>query len=200
MSGTNGPVVEVSTVDEGGATRGPSLTPFSPGDGAELALKVSAAPWVPVEEVRVVVNGEVVRTWAADDLARPADDGDVSALVRLDTSVSLAELLPASGDAWLVIEAGAALPLWGDLNCDGVPDTTDNDASGTVDWRDVDGLEEAPTDACLDTTGPFEERETPEGGAEGYAFSVVVPGGLPMSFTNPLLLDRDGDGFEGVAP
>ena len=36
--------------------------PFTPGSGAELSIQVTAMPWVPVEEVRILVNGEVVRT------------------------------------------------------------------------------------------------------------------------------------------
>ena len=30
------------------------------------------------------------------------------------------------------------------------------------------------------------------------AGSAVVPGGYPLAFTNPLVFDRDGNGFGGV--
>lgn len=197
MIGTNGPVLEVSTTDAQGGTRRPSLTSFTAGSGATLQVRVSAAPWVPVDEVRVIVNGEVVHTWT--DLDDPADDFDTDALLRLDASIPLADLLPAGGDAWIVVEAGAPLVPSADLDCNGVPDTSDNNGDGRIDWKDVTELAEDPEAECLDSTGPLSEPPLPERGARGYAYSVVVPDGYPMSFTNPLLIDPNGDGFKGVA-
>lgn len=193
--GTNGPVIVATVADADGTLRGPSRTPFAPDPAGTLRITVSAAPWVPVDEVRVVVNGEVVRT--VDGLPTP-DPLGTTGLVRLDTGVPLSEILPASGDAWIVVEAGHALVPSADLDCNGWPDTGDTNGDGTIDWRDVDGLTEDPGTDCLDDVGPLGEPAVPERGAPGHAFSVVVPGGAPSAFTNPFVLDRDGDGKLGV--
>jgi len=198
MMGTNGPVIEVSTTEDGGAERTPSIEGFVPAADAELTITVTAAPWVPVTEVRVVVNSEVVRTFTTE-LTQPADPFGEDGLLRLDTTVPLAELLPASGDAWISVEAGVPLEPNLDLKCDGFPDTGDNNRDGTIDWRDVEGLEEDPGTDCLEDVGPITNPPTPtDRSSPGYLFQTVVKHGFPMSFTNPLLIDRDADGFDGA--
>ncbi len=198
MMGTNGPVVEVATTDDGGAVRTPSTEGFVPGADATLDITVTGAPWVPITEVRVVVNSEVVRTFATE-LAQPADPLGEDGLLRLDTSIPLADILPASGDAWISVEAGVPLEPNADLDCDGFPDTGDNNRDGTIDWRDVEGLEEDPGTECLEDVGPVTDPPIPtDRTSPGYLFQTVVKHGFPMSFTNPLLIDRDGDGFDGA--
>jgi len=197
MMGTNGPVIQVNTTDADGAVRRPSLTPFIPGPDATLDIRVDAAPWVPVDEVRVVVNGEVVRT-LADKLGSPPDPLGTAGTSRLDIQLPLAEVLPASGDAWIVVEAGHALEPNLDLDCNGFPDTGDNNRDGIIDWRDVDGLEEEPDEPCFSTTGPMAEPPAPTSRTSRNAlFQAVVPDGYALAFTNPLMLDRNGDGFAG---
>jgi hypothetical protein len=186
MLGTNGPVLEVSM---GGRT--PSLTPFA-ASGEPLRVRVTAAPWVPIDEVRILVNGEVVETLQPDVV--PRDPFGTADLERLDTTVDLD--LP-SGDAWIVVEAGARLVENADLDCNGIPDTGDNDGNGKIDWRDVADLTEQPTTTCYDTVGPLLEPARPEWGSPGFLFERVTPGGHPMAFTNPLLIDGDGDGEFG---
>ncbi|MGE0786647.1 MAG: CehA/McbA family metallohydrolase [Sandaracinaceae bacterium] len=211
MIGTNGPIIELTTMDSAGGERAPSVEPFAPASDAMLHLRVSAAPWVPIEEVRIVVNGEVARTLAAE-LSHPSDPFGADGLVRFEGDVALSELLPAgTSDAYVVVEAGAALGLFGDLTCDGIPDTSDNDGDGVVDWRDVDRnddgvvdasdleeIDEPPVECDPDqVVGPMETRERPARDASDAAFYAVTPGGYPTAFTNPLLLDRDGSGFSG---
>ncbi len=198
MVGTNGPVLSVAVFD-GGDEYGPSLTPIEePGGSATLSIRVDAAPWVPVDEVRIVVDGVVVETLTAD-LVHPADPLGVDGIARLDVELSLADLLPASGDSWLVVEAGHALEDAADLDCNGFPDTGDNNRDGTIDWQDVEELTEAPEEDCFSTVGPFAEPPPPDDrDGPDYLFTTVVPGGYPAAFTNPLLFDRDGNGFEGV--
>lgn len=199
MVGTNGPVLEVSTTDAKGAAVGPSLEPVVPGADAALSIQLRAAPWVPVDEVRVIVNGTVVRT-LTDELSQPSDPLGAAAgdLDRLSVSLPLSELLPASGDAWIVVEAGHALEPNLDLDCDGIPDTGDNNGDGTIDWQDVEGLEEAPAEeGCLESSGPLAEPSPPEDRSSAlYLFRTVVPDGYPLAFTNPLVIDRAGDGFD----
>jgi hypothetical protein len=211
MIGTNGPVIEISTTDARGDEQRPSTLPFAPSPGALLRIRVSAAPWVPVDEVRVVVNGRVVRVLSAE-LSTPTDPLGTDGLVRFDGTIALAELLPEDGhDAWIVVEAGSALPLAGDVDCDGIPETSDNDGDGVVDWRDVDRNDDGRVDASdLEVVGgvapacelgaevgPVRVQPPPTRGERGYEFSVMTPGGYPASFTNPLLLDRSGGGFSG---
>lgn len=201
MIGTNGPVIEIATTDASGATRRPSVDPFVPGAGALLSIRVRAAPWVPVEEVRILVNGRVARTLQAE-LTHPSDPFGTEGVVRFDGEVALAELLPdGTRDAFIIVEAGTPLALDGDLDCDGIPDTGDHDGDGVVDWRDVERDEPleaapAPCDRSQDT-GPLGHPPAPARGSAGYPFLVVTPGGYPFAFTNPLLLDRDGGGFDG---
>ncbi len=207
--GTNGPVIEATVVDTGGV-RTPSVLPFAPNGDATLDIVITAAPWVPIEEVRVIVNGAVARTFTAE-LAHPADPFGVEGLLRLDASVALADLLPTSGDAWIVIEAGAPLADNEDLDCDGIPDTGDTNGDGVIDATDVDtdgsgvldaddALPEADENGCLSATGPVADPPEPERGTPAWYFRAVTPPhGYPMAFTNPFLVDRDGDSaFTGV--
>jgi hypothetical protein len=199
MLATNGPVVQVETTDATGAVRTPSMEVFEPEPGADLAIRVSAAPWVPVEEVRIFVNGVQVHTLT--DLPEPAapfgsDPGD---FLRLDTTVSLANLLPGAGDAWLVVEVGTPHREGDDLNCDGFPDTTDNNGDGVINWRDVEDLDEDPEESCLEDVGPLEVLQTPEDREDPlYWFAAVTPDGYPLAVTNPLVFDLDGGGFSPV--
>ncbi len=210
MMGTNGPVIEVSTTDRDGGVRTPSVEAFEPASDATLSIRVSAAPWVPVDEIRIVVNGEVARTLSAE-LSHPSDPFSTDGVLRFEGEVALAEILPDGGlDAYVVVEAGAPLPRAGDLDCDGMPDTGDNDGDGVVDWRDVDrngddvvdaaDLEEVseppPCDGDQDV-GPLGHPALPSRGMPGYEFVAVTPRGYPASFTNPLLLNRDGGDFSG---
>ena len=197
--GTNGPVLAISTTDDTGAIQTPHITPFTPAADATLNISLNAAPWVPVEEVRIIVNGEVVRT-LRDKIGPASDPMGTTVTPRIEgLQIPLTELLPASGDAWLVVEAGQALAANADLNCDGLPDTGDNNADGTIDWQDVEGLEEAPEEACLGSTGPLAEPPPPtDRTSPEYFFYAAVPGGYPLAFTNPLIFDRDGNGYTGV--
>jgi hypothetical protein len=193
--GTNGPVLAVKAIDASGAPREVGMTPFTPDETRPLSLRVSAAAWVPIEEVRILVNGVEVKVFGAGELTQPTDPLAAEGVVRLDAEVALSELLPDDGsDAWLVVEAGRTLIPQADLNCDGFPDTGDNNGDGTIDWRDVEGLEEDPEETCLSDVGPMLEPAPPERSDPDYLFWAVTPGGYPLSFTNPLVFDRDGNG------
>jgi hypothetical protein len=171
---------------------GYGLTPFKPAAGGKLRLKVSAAPWVPVQEVRIVVNGVVKKTFDTS-ASTPADPFGTTGLVRLpETEVALSELVTAGSDAWVVIEAGRKLPLFGDLGGglnngpDGMPDTTDNNGDGKVDQADV---------AQGRTFGPLADPALPTNDTDPqFHFSNVVVRGYPSSFTNPFVLDGNGNG------
>ena len=90
---TNGPLIAAFRVD--GARMGELVS--APDGEVTLELAVAAAPWVPVEEVRVLVNGEIARRITG--LAGPESP------LRLQ----LSEPLRLAGDAFVTVEAGAPL-------------------------------------------------------------------------------------------
>lgn len=99
---SNGPFIEV--VADGGQARtspiGGLLAPVS-GD-VKLGIRVSAAPWVDVDRVRVYVNGEVVKTLPVD-----TRDGSVRCC-------NAAVEVQVPGDGWIVVEAegdGSLFPV-----------------------------------------------------------------------------------------
>lgn len=224
VTGTNGPVIEAE-IESGGRTFRPGVEAFVPAADATLHLRVHALAWVPVREVRVLVNDSAnPRFFREDELTVPADPQAAVDVVRLDTRIPLADLLPSGDkDAWIVVEAGDPLVRTGDLDCDGVPDTTDNDGDGAIDFRDVerngdgvvderdsanrDGPEPCTEhnidygkDASVDRpkTGPLRGPPPPARDDPFYPFYAVTPGGYPLAFTNPFILDRNDDGvFSG---
>jgi hypothetical protein len=100
--GTNGPLLPIFSVNGRGSG---DLVP-APDGSANLEFVVAAAPWVPIEEVRVLVDGQVVRGYVGDELVH---DG----VVRLHESMTLA----LERDAFITLEAGAPLDtdsrVWG---------------------------------------------------------------------------------------
>jgi hypothetical protein len=177
--GTNGPVLRVCVLD-GGECTGPSLEARTPSPEALLTIGVTAAPWIPVEEARIYVNGALARTLPVD--ATPEDPFGRTELGRLTAVVPVSELAAGvTGDFWIVVEAGMSLPLVGDLDDDGLVDTTDNDGNGRVDRVDAAAHFREPKRVPLDDPR--------------FHLQSIAPGVLPLSFVNPILVDRDGDGF-----
>jgi hypothetical protein len=197
LFGTNGPIIEAAIVDAPGG--GPEvelpygMAPIAPGPGARLRIVVSAAPWVPVDEVRVIVNGAEKTKVSGAEISPASDPFGSAGLVRLTKEIPLATLLdsvPGGIDAWIVVEAGTALPLAGDLGGglhgepDGIPDTTDNNGDGVVDARDI---------AAGKKIGPLATPAAPAAGSPLYHFYQVT-NGYPFAYTNPFLIDRNGNG------
>lgn len=88
LFGTSGPIVMLDI--NGEATMGDTVTVK---DGkVNLNIKVSAAPWVPLDVIHIYANGELLEDIEA---------GPQSEIVRLDRSVALT----FERDTWLVIEA-----------------------------------------------------------------------------------------------
>ena len=125
MIGTNGPIL-VTTVSGPGEEWTPSTAAIQPSADDRLTITVDSAPWVPVEEIRVIVNGEVVQH-LTDGIANATDPFAKKGTNRFYTTIPLTDILPAEGDAWIVVEAGTALADQDDLDCDGIPDTGDNE-------------------------------------------------------------------------
>ncbi len=187
--GTSAPIIEATVDGALGGVRQFGLEPFRPAEGGKLKLKVTTAPWATVSEVRIVVNGKVAKTLPAQQ--QGLDPFGTAVQVAFDGEVALSELLTGvTGDAWIVIEASRPLPLVDDLGGgldgakDGMPDTTDNNGDGVVDSKDVaEGEKIGPL-----SNGPFPAETDP-----GFHFANITDNGFPFAFTNPFLLDRDGN-------
>jgi hypothetical protein len=183
--GTNGPVLD-ARLDSGA---GPSLTPVAAAREGMISVDVGVAPWIPVTEVRFIVNGKLAKTV-------PVPLGDAADITGMDrhaqVKVPLGELLMGVGkDAWLVVEAGLPLPPTADLDNDGLPETADNNGDGVVDNRDV------PADDDDDDLR-FPNPGRPPATDPRFHLEVIAPGTWTYAFTNPFLLNLDGG--EWVAP
>ncbi len=190
--GTNGPVLDVSLTAAATIER-PGVVPVvhRPGDGAIIDVAITAMPFVPVAELRFVVNGTVVRT-----LPVPLADGasPTGPARRHTASIALDELLTgAVGDAWLVVEAGLPLPITADLDDDGLPDVADNNGDGRADAADLPSGEDRDDDDLR-----FPNPTRPANDDPRFSLETLAPGTWPYAFTNPFVIDRNGDGF--VAP
>lgn len=139
--GSSGVFVHFLVVDLlTGALRGLGETAAIPGEEALAVIAVQAPPWVPVEEVRLFKNGELVETFpvAADKV--------------LGTTLRFAEIVvvpDVTTDSFLTVEAGVAV-----------------DANG-------DPL----------STSRIE------------AVQAIEPDLEPLGWTNPIFVDRGGDGY-----
>jgi hypothetical protein len=170
MTGTNGPVLDVSITDASLRSWGPSIDvrnpiPLTP--AATLNVKVTAAPWIPVAEVRVYVNGELkMRQNISTMFDRTNIDpfGDRIASTGV-ISFSLPSLMPLGGDAWLVVEAGLVQNKIDKIDDDGLPVLPDGDVPGPTSIMDP-----------------------------RFDIQAIAPGVWPTAFSNPFLIDRDGDG------
>ncbi|HMC94050.1 MAG TPA: hypothetical protein VKO16_04695, partial [Polyangia bacterium] len=164
MEGTNGPVLDV-TIDDGlGRTQRPGLTPIALSSTAAMTISVTAAPWIPVTEARVFVNGQLVRTFDLSSVfAEAIGDRFGTQPGRGSITLLLAPLLPTKGDAWLVVEAG--------LHQETPPDT------------DGDGLPDFKDDAPARPTRVDDPR---------FDLQAIAPGVWPTAFSNPFLLNLDG--------
>ncbi len=158
-----------------------------------MHVKVHAAPWVPVDEVRFVVNGQVVKTIGG--LPAPADPfaHERATSCRYEGEVALVGAArgrhAATRGSWSRPGARCRSPAisaaGSTTRTDGVPDTTDNNGDGVVDATDV---------ATGEKIGPLEEPCPTRRTASRASTSSTSPSGYPFAFTNPFVLDRDGDG------
>lgn len=161
------------------AGRGVGFAPIQPAPGDKLKITVNAPPWIPVDEVRVVTSkGTQI---IAQDLPQPDPFGTTTLRYTGEVSLGL------TTDDFVIVEAGMRYPLVADLDNDGVPDTSDNNRDGIVDEEDVDPDEDVgPLIAPPDPTDPSDPR---------YLITRITPGAWPEGFTNPLLVDVDGNGW-----
>ncbi len=190
--GTNGPVIE-ATVDT--ATRAPALR-------AHLARALGGREAAPQGLRRPLGargggahHRQRHRREDAGRLGALAPGGPVRrrgtrALRRARSPSPSWSPAPATRGSWW--RPGRRLPLAADFGGpgadapDGIPDTGDNNGDGVVDRDDI---------AKDSTYGPLKTPAPPSSEADPlFHFAQVVTGGYPMAFTNPFLLDRNGNG------
>ena len=126
LEGTNGPVLDVTIDDGASKLYRPDMAPITVSATATLKISVAAAPWIPVTEARVFVNGALAHTFDLSSLF-PSGDPFGTRISSGTVSLQLATLLPAKGDAWLVVEAGLHQDTPPDTDGDGLPDLPDAD-------------------------------------------------------------------------
>jgi hypothetical protein len=137
-------------------------------------ITVSAPAWVPVDEVRLLENGKVVMTFDANSKIKlnpaPTDPTSNQGVERLKV-VGL-KVKPSKKDSFFTVEAGIKLPIVADLNGDGVIDTGDTNGDGKVDANDR-GFVQPPSPPI---------------------YTQIAPGFTSLGFTNPIFIDRNGNG------
>lgn len=184
MIAGNGIVVLVEVGSAAGPRRGLGFTPYVPGPDDVVDITVKAAPWIPVQQVRVVTSRG---TQVIAEVPRAVDPFGTE-VVRYHAQVPLASLVDPSGrDDFLIVEAGMAYPLAADLDDDGVLDTTDNNGDGHVDAADVEDDEDV---------GPLQMPLAPSDPADDlFLLSQLATGAWPEGFANPIFIDVDGSGW-----
>jgi hypothetical protein len=93
---TTGPLVDLELHD--GASTGAIGDLYHPSASVTATLRVRAADWVPVPEVRLVVDGELTETWVLTDADREKDG-------TLDLELSF-PVTTTGGDQFVLAEAG----------------------------------------------------------------------------------------------
>lgn len=138
----------------------------------KATIQVSAPAWVPVDEVRIIENGKTIMTFDATTtpkvMSAPSDPTSNQGTLRFSATVKL----KPKKDSYYTVEAGIKLPAAADLDGDGVLDTGDTNGDGKIDQNDK-GLVEPPSPPI---------------------YAVIAPGFSPLAFTNPIFIDRNGNG------
>ena len=164
VEGTNGPVLDVSIKDSNGTYR-PDHNPIAVQPDAGLQVNVTAAPWIPVDEVRFFVNGKLAGRATVTQPAQP-NPFSTQPITYMSQRFPLSTLLTSPSDAWLVVEAGMSQDTPPDTDGDGLPDLLDSDI---------------PT-----RPGDVNDRR--------FDLEAIAPGVWPTAFSNPFFIDADGDG------
>jgi hypothetical protein len=114
MMATTGPYVEATLEDGAGQTAGLGETFVPTASPLTLHVRVQASNWVPVEEVRVVVNGDVPAGLSFDQTTKPSVrkppkkpwSKSKKKVERFEADVPLPD---AVQDFYVLVEAGAKL-------------------------------------------------------------------------------------------
>jgi hypothetical protein len=140
LIGTSGPFIRFSITDDGGTNVGLGETAVVTGNKVVLKIRVEAAPWIPVQEVRMYRNcQQIASIWMQSSKV-------LGRVQRFNRSVPLEV---DSEDAFFHVEAGILVDVIGNPKSPGL--------LGTM--------------------------------------QTIEPGVEPFGFTNPIFVDRNGDGY-----
>lgn len=140
LTGTTGPFVRFSIADDAGADVGLGGTAVATGNKVVLKIRVEAAPWIPVEEVRIYRDCELIETLAVQS------SKVLGKVLRFNRAVPLDGI---EADSYFHVEASVRLDALGNPVSPGLLATV----------------------------------------------QTIEPGVEPLAFTNPIFVDRDGDGY-----
>jgi len=108
MVGTTGPYLEVTVEDTGATSVGVGETLVPATTDVTVNIKVQSTHWIPVEEVRIYVNGFLDSSY--DDTSSPAISKPKKATSGSKKSTrfeSIGEItLSLAVDSWIIVEAG----------------------------------------------------------------------------------------------
>ncbi|MBI2376000.1 MAG: CehA/McbA family metallohydrolase [Deltaproteobacteria bacterium] len=167
---TNGPFIAVSV---GGVGLG-ETAPTSNG-GVEAEIRVQSAPWVEVDRVRLIMNGELIDSFATANKARACVGRDPEYCDTIVESLSAFGLhLDVAKDSWLVVEAIGSKSMWPVVTPLEIPSLQVADAVGGI--AGAFGI-------SLNSFGNLQPQQR----TLTYAYG----------FTNPIFIDADGDGVVG---
>ncbi len=96
---STGPFLDVSVGDAG-----PGRLVPGPVQNVTLAINLWTTPWMPVDEIRVIVNGSLVDETISPSALTPSGTDR-----RLSTGTFPLTTARAGKDAWVVVEAGVPL-------------------------------------------------------------------------------------------
>jgi hypothetical protein len=139
--GTTGPFVRFAIADDGGSDVGLGGTAVATGGNVVVKIRVEAAPWIPVEEVRIYRNCELIDTRAVQS------SKVLGKVLRFNKAIPLSGI---DDDSYFHVEAGIRI------------------------------------DATGDPISPPQLLKTVQ---------TIEPGVEPFAFTNPIFVDRDGNGY-----
>ena len=116
-------------------------TAVSTGNKVVIKIRVEAAPWIPVEEVRIYRNCDLIETHAVQS------SKVLGKVLRFNRAVPIEGI---DADSFITVEASVK----------------------------IDGGGKPVTPGLLGT------------------LQTIEPGVVPLGFTNPVFVDRDGNGYE----
>ena len=138
--GTSGPFIRFEVKDDGGVFHGLGETVVATGNKVGLKIRVEAAPWIPIEEVRIFRNGTLI-------LTEPIQSTKIlGKVLRYNKNLNVEGI---DADSYFTVEAGVK----------------------------IDGNGNPLSPALLETV------------------NAVASGVVPLGFTNPIFVDRDGGGY-----